>query len=763
MLEIIQLFNNDDFNKKIRLGCSKINKHLIVNHTDAELYFSGVDTFRKDKVYLFDINTLSNNFNDLQQLSTCNFLVFVYETEEQIVDNDQLVRVADQYLAINFTQAQLYTSITLARKSLKGHASTVFSRKLINTSVSEIETLFNSISQRIFWKNASGKYIGCNTLFANDFGFDSVEQVIGKTDDQLLDDRSAIEFAAYDSQILKSGTPIVNFEKEIRFANGESTWLRVSKFPHTKEGVIIGIIGKYELLDSQNRSQSQKLDDQKLLQVLMDNSPDTIYFKDIDSRFIKVNRAQSELLGLKSSNDAIGKSDFDFFDEAMAKESFITEQQIIFDGEPKNKVEQIKTSKGELVWMNSLKLPIKDDQGLIVGTAGISRNISKLIDIEHKLTSERDMLQLLIDVIPSSIYIKNAKSEFLRVNKALVSLLGAKSMEEVIGKTDFDFYTKTEAEHFRSEEVKIMISGKPIINKIEQSDWNVESIKWVSTTKIPYKNDKGEFIGIVGISSDITEQMMIKQRLEFAKQKAEEASKAKSNFLSNMSHEIRTPMNGIIGMAELLSMTELDSEQTKIVNIISRSGNNLLNIINDILDLSKIDNGKLELDVNTINIKDLVDEVVDLMSNSAAESGNEISVRYDYNIPESLLGDKHRLKQILSNLLSNSIKFTRKGQIVVDLKYIGHSDSHHCVKFTVVDNGIGIDTSHIDHIFDTFTQADSSTTRKYGGTGLGLAISSQLIKMMGGQLKVKSQKDLGSTFYFEIMFEKITVNEKNYF
>jgi two-component system, sensor histidine kinase and response regulator len=350
----------------------------------------------------------------------------------------------------------------------------------------------------------------------------------------------------------------------------------------------------------------------------------------------------------------------------------------------------------------------------------------------------------------------------LSVNKALVNLLGAKDMDDVLGKTDFDYYTFPEAERLRAEEVKVMDTGKPIINKVEQSDWNIESVKWVSTTKIPYKNDKGEYAGIVGISTDITEQMLIKQRLEFAKQKAEEASCAKSNFLSNMSHEIRTPMNGILGMTELLGMTTLDDEQQKIVSVITRSGNNLLGIINDILDLSRIDSGKLSFDNNQFNIKEVIDDVIDKMALSAHDNENEVFLRYDYNIPDLLMGDQQRLKQILVNLLSNSIKFTRKGEITIEVKYIGISETHHCLKFMVIDTGIGIDTTHIGNIFDTFTQADSSTTRKYGGTGLGLAISSQLIKMMGGQLKVNSLKDKGSTFYFEIMFEKVNINEHNY-
>ncbi|HOO83048.1 MAG TPA: PAS domain-containing protein [Prolixibacteraceae bacterium] len=762
MFEIIQLFSNDDFNKKLRVACSKINKEIIVNQTAASLYFSGVTTFRKDKVFLFNNSTIESNFKDLQQLSTCNFLVYIYEGEEQITNDKRLETIADQYLAFNFSQAQLYATISLARKMLKGHSETVFPRKLVNTSVSEIENLLNSISQRIFWKNSDGKYIGCNTLFANDFDCDSVEQIIGKTDDDLLDEKSAIEFTAYDGQILKSGQAVVDFEKEISNSKGEKIWLRISKYPHKKEGVIIGIVGKYEVLNRSLPKENNHLSDEKLLQVLMDESPDFIYFKDIDSKFIKINKAEGALLGVEKSKDAIGKTDFDFFDEEIAKQSFITEQQIIFDAAPQSKIEHIQSPEGKDIWLNSLKLPIFDDQKRLVGTAGISRNISQLIEIEQKLTAERDMLQLLIDHIPSAIYIKNSSSEFVRANKALAKMHGVKFVDQLIGKTDFDFYSNTEAEKLRNEEINIFKTGKPIYNKIEQFDFKTEAVKWVTTTKIPYKNNNGQIEGIVGISTDITEQMLIKQKLEFAKQKAEEASKAKSNFLSNMSHEIRTPMNGIIGMAELLSMTPLDDEQQKIVGIIARSGNNLLNIINDILDLSKIDTGKLSLETDTIYIKDVIDEVVEQMTISANESGNEIQVKYDYNIPEMLNGDKLRLKQIFANLVSNSIKFTRKGQITIDAKYIGHSETHHCVKFMVIDNGIGIDTSHIDHIFESFTQADSSTTRKYGGTGLGLAISSQLIKMMGGQLKVISEKNMGSTFYFEIMFKKVTVNEHNY-
>lgn len=762
MLELIQLFKNDDFHKKLRLACSKMDYQLIANQTAAALYFSGGNTIRRDKIFLVDNEVIEKYHDQLYQLSTSNFIVFIYENENIIVKNDTLERIADQYLPLNFSQAQFYATISLSKKSLKGHIDTVFPRKLINTSVSEIENLLNSMSTRIFWKNTSGMYIGCNTLFASDFNLSGADQLVGKTDSDLLDEKYAIEFSAYDAEILKNGSLVENIEKEIVFSNQNTKWLRISKYPHRKGGVIIGIIGKYEIIEEKSSSNDQ-LSDQKLLQVLMDNIPDTIYFKDLNSRFIKINRAQADLIGVTLPKDAIGKTDFDYFNADLAKEAFVTEQQIIFEGELQNKIEYLGTNDGNYRWMNSLKVPIKDDKGKIIGTTGISRNITKIIETEKQLLAERDMLQLLIDVIPSPIYIKNEKSEFLRVNKALVNLLGARSAEDVVGKTDFNFYSNEEAEKMRADELKILETGKPIFNKIEQSDWNDKNIIWVSTTKIPYKDDKGKSIGVVGISNDFTEEVLIKRRLEFAKQKAEEASTAKSNFLSNMSHEIRTPMNGIIGMAELLKSTELDREQKKIVNIIVRSGDNLLSIINDILDLSRIENGKLSLESTGINIKDIIDEIIEIMTISAKENGNEIQVKHDYNIPELLKGDPLRLKQILINLLGNSIKFTNKGQIEIKTKYIGNSETHHCIKFKVIDNGIGMNINQIDDIFNSFTQADSSTTRKYGGTGLGLAISSQLIKMMGGELKVTSVKDEGSTFFFDVMFEKVVVIEHNYF
>lgn len=762
MIKLVQLFTNEDFFKKIRIACSKVDKSIILNQTAATLYFSSVNTIRRDQIFFINKELLDQYYQELHQLSISNFMVYVYDNEEEIFNQTKVENLSDHYLPYHFSAVELYTTLSLGKKALFGHAFTIFPRKLISTSVHEIEQLIDSVSQRIFWKNRNGQYIGCNKKFAGDFQLDNIDDLIGKTDLDLFDDQNALEISAYDTQILKKGVPVLGIEKEIQFKNGEKKWLRFNKYPHMKEGVVIGIVGMYEPVAVNHQTNQHVFSDQNLLKVLMDVIPDTIYFKDIESKFIKVNHSQAKLIGVNDPIEAIGKSDFDFFNFENAKEAFALEQEIIFEGTTKNKIEYLGTNDGKFRWMNSLKVPIKDDKGNNIGTVGISRDVNDLIIARDELASERDSLQLLIDHIPSPIFFKDTNSVFTRVNHALAEHLGVKNINEILGKTDFDFYVKEEADEFFHEEQQILLTNQPLVHKVESSYRNSDKQKWMSTTKIPLLNNSGKLTGIVGISHDITEQILVKQRLEFAKKKAEEASLAKSNFLSNMSHEIRTPMNGIIGMADVLSLTDLDEEQKKIVDIIMRSGNNLLHIINDILDLSKIEAGKLSLEKAPININDLIVEVRELLNFSAISNDIKLQLVIDQNLPEVVMGDALRFRQVLLNLVSNAIKFTHSGSVTIDLKVIGNSDTKHCIMVKVIDTGIGMDLDEVQNIFDSFTQADTSTTRKYGGTGLGLSISNKLIEMMGGELKVNSVKGEGSTFFFELMFDKIEIGAHNY-
>lgn len=277
---------------------------------------------------------------------------------------------------------------------------------------------------------------------------------------------------------------------------------------------------------------------------------------------------------------------------------------------------------------------------------------------------------------------------------------------------------------------------------------------WMMIGGAPLFNSEGEVTGSIGIHLDITDQKKLENELRKARTLAEDSVKAKENFLATMSHEIRTPLNGIIGMAQILHSTPLDSEQYQFLAAINSSANNLLALVNDILDFSKIEAGRLELEEAEFDLKNVIENIRQALVFKANEKGINIKINYDEKIPKFLVGDQLRLYQIILNLAGNALKFTESGYIELSAEVIHQSDGNYYLRFLISDTGIGISPDKVLAIFEEFTQVNSSIARKYGGTGLGLNISLRLVELMKGNLIVSSEATKGTVFGFTIQFKQ---------
>lgn len=561
-------------------------------------------------------------------------------------------------------------------------------------------------------------------------------------------------FAIWTTAIL--GYQRMSWEEQLRTANSELDQ-RIQDRTNELQAAVSSL---EQEIERRKAAQAAFENEKLLIDGLLEVIPDNIYFKDREGKYLRINQAKARRSGLSSTEDAIGKTDYDFFPKEHADKARAEEERILQTGEGLIDVEeQLVWPDGNVTWVSATKMPLRSPDGSIVGTMGISRDMTQHHAIAAQLEQERDRLRTLVDHLPDFVFIKDFDGRFVVVNQTFVEMYGCQSEEELLGKNDFDFSPPELAQAYREDDLQVMMTRTPLINREEENLLADGSRKWLLTTKVPLTNSDNEVVGLVGIARDITKRKKAEQELKAAKEAAEVANRAKSEFLANMSHEIRTPMNAIIGMSELVLDTELSPQQRDYLETVLGSAESLLGIINDILDFSKIESGLLVLESYAIDLREWLGDSIKPLALRAHSKKLELAFHVAPEVPPFVRGDGLRLRQVIVNLLGNAIKFTERGEVVLDVSVEESADNEMLLHFAVSDTGVGMSTDAQERVFRAFEQADMSTTRKFGGTGLGLAISSKLVELMGGEIWVESELGRGSTFHFTARFKPSTKDD----
>ena len=629
------------------------------------------------------------------------------------------------------------------------------------------------------------------------------EEVLGKTPFQLMLPEEARRVGDLFGPIVEARQSFSGMETVFLHKDGRRIVLECGGVPvFDGAGRFKGYRGMDRDITEHKRIAEEARRDQSLLASIIEYIPNMIFVKDAKTlKFVRFNQAGEQLLGY-SREELIGKSDYDFFPKQEADSFMAMDRQVLQRGQfldiPEEPIET--RLKGRRL-LHTKKVPINGDDGTPQYLLGISEDITERKHIEHiererARVLEQQQIALCELAKHDAIYTGNLEEALRMITETGSRVLGVERAsiwtfnEQGAALELLDLYERTPNRHItgftlaaqdypsyfqaiaHEEHAMAVHDAHADARTREFSHSYLTPLGIGAMLDAPVRR-RGRVVGVLchehvgGPRSWTTEEVYFssslatfmtlaleahqrreaEQALVLAKEAAEVASRAKSEFLASVSHEIRTPMNAIIGMADLLWETDLTPDQRKYLRIFRRAGGNLLSLINDILDLSKVEVGHLELESTDFDLSDLVEKAIEILAMRANEKGLELACHLSPDVPRALIGDPNRLHQILINLISNAIKFTDSGSVTVRVTQDPELPTPGAIRFSVSDTGIGIPSDKLAAIFESFTQAHASMTRKYGGTGLGLTISRQLAELMNGRIWVESTLGEGSTFH----------------
>jgi len=625
------------------------------------------------------------------------------------------------------------------------------------------------------WNRGAERILGYSTAYA--VGRQLFDLTIAE---HLVDEeRSAL-------QRIAAQEPVANFDTRYRCKGGHLLDVSISVSPiFSDDGTLIGLsktvrdISAQKAAEARIRELNASLEEQVsqrtrelrelnlLLNTVMQSASEvSIIATDLDGTIRVFNRGAERLLGY-DANEVVGKHSpaiFHLPEEVQARGEELSREY----GQPisgfrvfvhKSELEGAQSREWTYVRKDGSRLSVtllvtamRDAGGSLVGYLGIALDLSKEVQLRREALAAHDQVALAAKVAELGIWSWTPDDGRLQWNERMFELYGYPLELRERGLDYQHWRNRLHPDDLPATEANMQeaLAGRTAFDRVFRIVRPDGTQRHIQPAAHVERDDLGHPLKVTGINRDITAQLQLEASLRHAKEQADAASAAKSAFLANMSHEIRTPMNAVLGMLQLVQNTELAPRQLDYVLKARSAAQSLLGLLNDILDYSKIEAGKLQLDLHDFELEPVLRDLAVVLAGNQGDKDIEVMFDIDTALPDTLLGDSLRLQQVLINLAGNALKFTERGQVVISLRQLRRSNSHVRLRVAVSDTGIGISEHQLQRIFDGFTQAEASTTRRYGGTGLGLVICKRLVELMGGTLHVESQPGVGSCFWFEL-------------
>ncbi len=582
----------------------------------------------------------------------------------------------------------------------------------------------------------------------------------GKSVYDLFDKPYQINLTALFQEVKTDG---IARELEFTFLQNNEYKTNVAKLKRiqnqvtTRVSIVLEDISRRKQIEQQQQQQSSFLNN------LIAHLPIGVFVKNVkdDLRYTLWNK-ELENLFLLSEEEVLGRKDEDVFKEAGEIESYLATDQIILRDKEPIMIQKLSIQAGDKqIFARTFKIPILNSKGEVDSILGILENITDVVNSQQELENAEKRWNYALSGSRDAVWDVNLVTDESFFSPMFNEMLGFEPNETIEDKWEFLVHPE---DLVRAWNLFVdHLEGKTAFYECEYRLRNKQgNYFWVlDRGKVAEFDEAGNPIRVIGTYSDIDYRKKLESEYIIALQKAEEASKAKSLFLSTMSHEIRTPMNGVIGIINILINENAHDEQHDNLEALKYSANNLLYLLNDILDFNKIDAGKIDIEERSFDLYYTLQNTLKSFVNVAKEKKLDLKLSASNNFPKAIIGDPLRLNQIFNNLISNAIKFTPTGSVKVEAITEKLTEDDIQIRFSFIDTGIGIDDAFLPQLFDQFTQASNDTTRKFGGSGLGLAICKSLVDLLGSDLQVKSKKNEGSEFWFSLTFKIDKSKESN--